>query len=117
MIHTLAELLTATGADDVDDLASLVDDETELDGSLDVEAAGVAVFVDLFWCEMLTYPFTLEQFWLAVGQLDDESLQAYEDFEDHDPDHELPDGPVRSAVHQFVLDRDATNATADERNP
>ena len=118
MIPTLAELLTATGSEYIDDLAGRVDSATELDCSLDADAAtGMTIMVDRFWSQTLTYPFSLEQFWLAVAQLDDESLQAYEDFEDADPTHELQDGPVRSAVHQFVADRAAAEATADERNP
>jgi hypothetical protein len=81
VIRSAADLLAATDCADVDELASRVDDEVDLDGGVDVEPDGVTLVVDWFWTVTLPYPFTIQQFWRTLDEMDTESLAAYEAFD------------------------------------
>ena len=107
VVRSAAELLAATDCANVDELVSQVDGEVDLDGSVDVEPDGVTLIVDWFWAVTLRYPFTIQQFWRTLDEMDSESLAAYEAFDQEgSPDDGGFHPVVRNPVHRFVLARE-----------
>ena len=77
MIRSLKELLAATGRAGLGDLEERVDEYVDMDGNLEVEANGVTLILGRTYVKDLLYPFTFQQFWEALDEL--EAWQVEED--------------------------------------
>ena len=71
------ELLTATGAEDVDDLSALVDDACDPDVWVADTDAGVEVGSGV-WATCLDFPFAIADFWALVREVENEEVARIE---------------------------------------
>lgn len=77
VIASWPELLAATGAEDVDDLAALVDDACEPNVWIADTGAGVEVGSGV-WATCLDFPFAIAGFWTLVREVENEEVARIE---------------------------------------
>jgi hypothetical protein len=77
VVASWLELLAATGANDVDALSALVDDECEPDVWVADTDAGVEVGSGI-WATCLDFPFAVHDFWALVREVENEEMARIE---------------------------------------
>ena len=75
LVVTDADLVHATGVGSLDDLSELIDADADVDLWLVPEPQGVEVRGPRFGT-LLTYPFTLADFWSVVNEVERDNLRA-----------------------------------------